>query len=75
MNLQEAHSPKFKALLADVIKAGKDDAEFMSGLAYLRVKAQEWEITFDEMCFLVMQKHVAEMRAKEWRRRWGDEWL
>jgi hypothetical protein len=44
----------------------ENDAELAEGIRWIDSQSRKNGVTFYEMALLVMRKHIAEKRAKEW---------
>lgn len=57
---------KFMGLVDDLVVMSENDTELAEGLRWIDAQSQKNGVTFYEMALMVLRKHMAERRAKEW---------
>jgi hypothetical protein len=56
----------FVELIDDLVVMSEKDSELAEGLRWIDVQSQKNGLTFYEMAMIILRKHMAERRAKEW---------
>jgi tRNA(His) 5'-end guanylyltransferase len=56
----------FVELIDDLVVMSEKDSELAEGLRWIDVQSQRNGLTFYEMAMIILRKHMAERRAKEW---------
>lgn len=57
---------QFMSIIDDLVVMSENDSELADGLRWIDTQSQKSGLTFYEMALLVLRKHMAERRAKEW---------
>jgi hypothetical protein len=63
---EEATDENFVKVVDDLVFSAGSDPELAEGLKWIDLQSRRNGVTFYEMALLVLKKHVAERRAKEW---------
>jgi hypothetical protein len=56
----------FIEMIDDLVVMSEKDSELAEGLRWIDVQSQKNGLTFYEMAMIILRKHMAERRAKEW---------
>jgi hypothetical protein len=56
----------FIEMIDDLVVMSEKDSELAEGLRWIDVQSQRNGLTFYEMAMIILRKHMAERRAKEW---------
>ena len=56
----------FMEMIDDLVVMSEKDSELAEGLRWIDAQSQRNGLTFYEMAMIVLRKHMAERRAKEW---------
>jgi hypothetical protein len=56
----------FMEMIDDLVVMSEKDSELAEGLRWIDVQSQRNGLTFYEMAMIILRKHMAERRAKEW---------
>jgi tRNA(His) 5'-end guanylyltransferase len=57
---------QFMEMIDDLVVMSEKDSELAEGLRWIDVQSQRNGLTFYEMAMIILRKHMAERRAKEW---------
>jgi hypothetical protein len=57
---------QFVTIIDDLVVMSEKDSELAEGLRWIDTQSRKNGITFYEMALMIMRKHMAERRAKEW---------
>jgi len=57
---------QFMTIIDDLVVMSENDSELAAGLRWIDAQSRKNGITFYEMALMIMRKHMAERRAKEW---------
>ena len=57
---------QFMEMIDDLVVMSEKDTELAEGLRWIDVQSQRNGLTFYEMAMIILRKHMAERRAKEW---------
>ncbi|HVX02738.1 MAG TPA: hypothetical protein VHA09_06255 [Nitrososphaera sp.] len=68
MFASEAEDENFVRVVDDLIVSAEGDPELADGLKWIDMQSRKNGVTFYEMALLVLKKHMAERKAKEWMR-------
>jgi hypothetical protein len=63
---QDAQSKEFIKVVDELVVSAEGDSELADGLKWIDMQSREKGITFYEMALIVLKKHMAERKAKEW---------
>lgn len=63
---QEAQNEEFMKVVDELVVNAQGDSELADGLKWIDMQSREKGISFYEMAFIVLKKHTAERRAREW---------
>jgi hypothetical protein len=66
MSITDAENEQFMKIVDELVMNAETDSELAEGLRWIDVQSREKGLTFYEMAFIVLKKHMAERRAKEW---------
>lgn len=64
----EAQNEEFMKVVDELVVNAQGDSELADGLRWIDMQSREKGISFYEMAFIVLKKHTAERRAREWLR-------
>jgi hypothetical protein len=56
----------FMEMIDDLVVMSEKDSELAEGLRWIDAQSQRNGLTFYEMAMIILRKHMAERRAKEW---------
>ena len=59
---------QFMEMIDDLVVLSEKDTELAEGLRWIDAQSQRNGLTFYEMAMIILRKHMAERRAKEWAR-------
>ncbi|MEW5840859.1 hypothetical protein [Nitrososphaera sp.] len=62
----EAENEEFMRVVDDLVAGAESDPELAQGLKWIDMQSREKGVTFYEMTLIVLKKHMAERRAREW---------
>ncbi len=57
---------QFMGIIDDLVVMSERDSELAEGLRWIDTQSRKQGITFYEMAMLILRKHMAEKKAKEW---------
>jgi hypothetical protein len=57
---------QFMLIIDDLVLMSDKDSDLAEGLRWIDMQSRKNGMTFYEMAFMVLKKHVVEKRAKEW---------
>ena len=57
---------QFMGIIDDLVVMAENDSELAEGLRWIDAQSQKNGVTFYEMAMMILRKHMAERRAKEW---------
>ena len=57
---------EFKKLIDNIVISCDNDQELADGIRWIDAQANEKGIGFYDMAMMILRKHLAERRAKEW---------
>jgi hypothetical protein len=57
---------QFMGIIDDLVVMSENDAELAEGLRWIDSQSQKNGVTFYEMALIILRKHMAERRAREW---------
>jgi hypothetical protein len=63
---QDAQSEEFIKVVDELVVSAEGDSELADGLKWIDMQSREKGITFYEMALIVLKKHMAERKAKDW---------
>lgn len=66
MFIADAENEQFMKIVDELVMSAEGDSELAEGLRWIDAQSREKGLTFYEMAFIVLKKHMAERRAKEW---------
>lgn len=66
MSITDAENEQFMKIVDELVMNAESDSELAEGLRWIDTQSREKGLTFYEMAFIVLKKHMAERRAKEW---------
>jgi hypothetical protein len=66
MFTSEASSEQFMKIVDDLVVMAQNDSELAEGLKWIDMQSRKNGISFYEMAFIVLKKHTAERKAREW---------
>ncbi|HEU4985337.1 MAG TPA: hypothetical protein VFT58_06825 [Nitrososphaera sp.] len=66
MMASEADDENFIKVVDDLVVSAEGDPELAEGLKWIDMQSRKNGVTFYEMALLILKKHMAERRAKEW---------
>jgi len=57
---------QFRDIIDDLVVMSENDSELADGLRWIDSQSQKNGLTFYEMALIILRKHIAERKAKEW---------
>jgi hypothetical protein len=57
---------QFMGIIDDLVVMSEHDSELAEGLRWIDTQSRKQGVTFYEMAMLILRKHMAERKAKEW---------
>lgn len=57
---------QFIGIIDDLVMMSENDRELAEGLRWIDAQSQKNGVTFYEMALIILRKHMAERKAKEW---------
>jgi len=57
---------KFMEMVDELVRLADGDEELYQGIKWIDNESKKLGISFYEMFFIVLQKHLADEKAKEW---------
>ncbi len=57
---------QFMGIIDDLVVMSEHDSELAEGLRWIDTQSRRQGVTFYEMAMLILRKHMAERKAKEW---------
>ena len=57
---------QFRDIIDDLVVMSESDSELADGLRWIDSQSQKNGMTFYEMALIILRKHIAERKAKEW---------
>jgi len=57
---------QFMGIIDDLVVMSEHDSELAEGLRWIDVQSRKQGVTFYEMAMIILRKHMAERKAKEW---------
>lgn len=57
---------QFIGIIDDLVMMSENDRELAEGLRWIDAQSQKNGVTFYEMALVILRKHMAERKAKEW---------
>jgi hypothetical protein len=66
MSITEADDEQFIKMVDEMIMSAEHDSELAEGLKWIDMQSRRQGLTFYEMALIILKKHVAEKRAREW---------
>ena len=57
---------KFMEMVDELVTLAENDEELFQGIKWIDNESKKLGISFYEMFFIVLQRHLAEEKAKEW---------
>ena len=66
MSITEADDEQFMKMVDEMVMSAESDSELAEGLKWIDIQARKNGVTFYEMALIILKKHVAEKRAREW---------
>ena len=57
---------QFMGIIDDLVVMSEHDSELAEGLRWIDTQSRKQGVTFYEMAMIILRKHMAERRAKEW---------
>ena len=56
----------FCSLVDELVELSATDEELRKGINWIDEQSKKFNVRFYEMFYLILQKHLAEIKAKEW---------
>lgn len=66
MSITEADDEQFMKMVDEMVMSAERDSELAEGLKWIDIQARRNGVTFYEMALIILKKHMAEKRAREW---------
>ncbi|HEY8140672.1 MAG TPA: hypothetical protein VIE86_06280 [Nitrososphaera sp.] len=57
---------QFMGIIDDLVVMSEHDSELAEGLRWIDNQSRKQGVTFYEMAMIILRKHMAERKAKEW---------
>ncbi|HEY7735047.1 MAG TPA: hypothetical protein VIB07_09670 [Nitrososphaera sp.] len=57
---------QFMGIIDDLVVMSEHDSELAEGLRWIDSQSRKQGVTFYEMAMIILRKHMAERKAKEW---------
>ena len=57
---------QFMGIIDDLVVMSEEDSELAEGLRWIDTQSRKQGVTFYEMAMIILRKHMAEKKAKEW---------
>ena len=57
---------QFRDIIDDLVVMSENDSELADGLRWIDSQSQKNGMTFYEMALIILRKHIAERKAREW---------
>lgn len=57
---------EFMSMVDELVRLADKDEELFMGIRWIDEQSKRLGVTFYEMFFMVLQRHVADEKAKEW---------
>ena len=57
---------QFIGIIDDLVVMSENDTDLAEGLRWIDAQSQKNGVTFYEMALVILRKHMAERKAKEW---------
>ncbi len=57
---------QFMMIIDDLVVMAEKDSELAEGLKWIDAQSRKNGVSFYEMALIIVRKHMAERRAKEW---------
>ncbi len=57
---------QFMGIIDDLVVMSEHDSELAEGLRWIDTQSRKQGVTFYEMAMIILRKHMAEKKAKEW---------
>jgi hypothetical protein len=57
---------QFTGIIDDLVMMSENDTDLAEGLRWIDAQSQKNGVTFYEMALIILRKHMAERKAKEW---------
>lgn len=57
---------QFMGIIDDLVVMSEHDSELAEGLRWIDTQSRKQGVTFYEMAMIILRKHMAERKAKEW---------
>jgi hypothetical protein len=57
---------QFMAIIDDLVVMSEKDSELAEGLKWIDAQSRKNGVTFYEMAMIILRKHMAEKKAREW---------
>jgi hypothetical protein len=62
----ETVDDQFMGIIDDLVVMSEHDSELAEGLRWIDSQSRKQGVTFYEMAMIILRKHMAERKAKEW---------
>src|SRR5262245_31365683 len=62
----ESVDDQFIGIIDDLVVMSEEDSELAEGLRWIDTQSRKQGVTFYEMAMIILRKHMAEKKAKEW---------
>lgn len=57
---------QFMGIIDDIVVMSEHDSELAEGLRWIDTQSRKQGVTFYEMAMIILRKHMAEKKAKDW---------
>ncbi len=66
MSIADADDKQFIQIVDEMVMSAEHDSELAEGLKWIDMQSRKQGLTFYEMALVILKKHMAERRAREW---------
>ena len=66
LGTKDSVDDQFVEMIDDLVVMSEKDSELAEGLKWIDAQSQRNGLTFYEMAMIILRKHSAERRAKDW---------
>ena len=66
LGTKDSVDDQFVEMIDDLVVMSEKDSELAEGLKWIDAQSQRSGLTFYEMALIILRKHSAERRAKDW---------
>lgn len=66
--MMESDDAQFVRIIDELVIASSGDPEFVEGLHWIDTQAHKEGVSFYDMAMIVLRRHIANKKAREWLR-------